>query len=477
MKWFEDFIAWLMPAILVDGTPWKQIWEEKDKESFLSVSRIVYPVLAVAYLAHYFFYDRAVGLEPIELWFQFRMVVVSSALLTFVFYLSPLTRYRWYKGPALVMCWFWCQTQAYVALNHGLESWVFCYIFIVGSVLALRLTVLKGSIFAAVTITTQLPVLIQANIPMSYVFTGSVMTLGLILVVRSSYLTEVRTFLLNQKNIATQKKIIELNIEFADRIRSFIPRVIAQRLENYVERERMTVLEASIEVLTARKRDVACLFSDIRGFTQGSKDLDEFISLSVIPEVKACSDAVENHGGIPRKVGDLIFAYFDETSIESNLIHAVAAGMEIARRNHDMNATSSMVNIRRYVLISCGEAIVGNLGGLDSSIEITALGSPVNYLSRVDELTKHQLFAPLLESGDLVLCSRSSVILRNIAPGVHQTEIELHSIGVSIRDFPEVRAVFTIKPDDQNQAEVQSAFRAHEETGNGIGGDHRLITA
>ena len=131
MKWFDSFVAWLMPTILVDDTPWELAWDEKDKESFLAISRIIYPVIAVGYLAHYFFYDKVIGLEPIEQWFWFRMVIMSFALLTFAFYISPLTRYRWYKAPAIVMCWFVCQSQAYVALNHGLESWVFCYIYIV----------------------------------------------------------------------------------------------------------------------------------------------------------------------------------------------------------------------------------------------------------------------------------------------------------------------------------------------------------
>ncbi len=471
IKWFESVIVWMFPTILVDGTPWHRMWEEKDKESFLLVSRFFFPLASIAYIGHYFFYDIPNNLEPIEDWMAFRIFMASFSFATFMFYISSFTRIGWYRLPAILTCWLICVSQAYVALVHGLESWVFCYILIALTALSLRMSAFKSSLFVVVTVLSQAPILLEAGIPVSYIFTGFVVTMVFTLVVRSSLLSEVKSFLLNQENIAAQKKIIELNLDFSERLRSFIPRVIAQRLENYVEHERMTVLEASIEVLAPRKIDVACLFSDIRGYTQGSKELDEFISQSVIPEVKACSDAIEDLQGIPRKIGDLIFAYFDDQSIETNLLRAVVGGMRIARLNHDMNATMSSVNIRRYVLISCGEAVVGNIGGLDSSIEITALGSPVNYLNRVDELTKDEKIKKQLESGDLVLCERSSSLLNRIAPGINQTRIEL--CGLNIRDFPEVRSIYSVKPTDANHAAANDAYRQNREQKNGIPGKNR----
>ena len=450
------------------------MWEEKERESFLLVSRLFYPLAAIAYIAHYFFYDIPNNLEPIEDWMLFRIFMASLAVVTFCFYISPLTKFGWYRLPALLTCWVIPQSQAYVTLVHGLETWMFCYILLALTTLALRMSAMKSALFVALTVATQIPVLLEAQLQTSYMFTGSIVTLVFTMVVRSSLLSEVNSFLLGQENIAAQKKIIELNLDFAERIRSFIPRVIAQRLEDYVEKERMTVLEASIEVLAPRKMDVACLFSDIRDFTQGSKELDEFISQSVIPEVKACSDAIEDQHGIPRKIGDLIFAYFDDQNIETNLLRAVTSGMEIAKLNHDMNATSSSVNIKRYVLISCGEAIVGNIGGLDSSIEITALGSTVNYLSRVDELTKHEKIQCQLGPGDLVLCGRSSEVLGRLAPNIEQQRIEL--CNLNIRDFPEIRSIYCIKPTDANHAAVNAAYRRNREDEHGVKGKSRQFS-
>jgi class 3 adenylate cyclase len=283
----------------------------------------------------------------------------------------------------------------------------------------------------------------------------------MVAVFRSGYVADIRNFLLNQENIAAQRKIIELNIEFTDRVRAFIPKVIADRLEAFVERERMTVLQASVEVLRPRKCDVACLFSDIRGFTQSSKErLEEFVDRSVIPEVKTCSDTVERRLGIPRKIGDLVFVYWDDPSVVKNALRAVISGMEIARTNEDMNATVSRVSIRRYILISTGDAIVGNIGGLDSSIEITALGTPVNFLSRLDEATKHPAVATFLQPNDILVCARTMGILRHAGSDVEASAIDLRAQGVSIRDFPEAGVVYSIKATDVNYARLLTTIES-----------------
>lgn len=476
MRWFDSAIAWLFPSVLVEGTPWKQLWLERDREAFLFSCRVFFPLVAIVYFAHYFFYDRVNQLEPLEFWWAFRVFVSSLAALTFIYYCSQGTKWSLYKLPAVCACWVVCQAQAYVALWHGLESWIFCYILIVVCVLALRFSALKSVVFVAATAATQTPVLIEANISTTYIFTGSIVAFGTALLVRSSYLSEVRTFLLNQENIAAQKRIIELNMEFADRIRSFIPRVIAQRIDDFMDLKRMSVLEASIEVLTPKTRQVACLFSDIRGYTQESKDIDAFVRESVIPEVKACTDAIEDLQGIPRKIGDLIFAYFDDESLDRNLLGSVAAGISVSRLNQDMNATANTRLIKRYVLISCGEAVVGNLGGLDSSIEITALGSPVNFLSRLDEVTKAVPLANRLSPGDLVISQAASSRLRELAPSLVQRRLNLQEMGLSIRDFTDVECVFAVAPTDRNYAAV---VRALDDNRQAVGGarDPRVVAA
>jgi class 3 adenylate cyclase len=449
VNWFDSIVSWLIPRLLVEGTSWERDWLEKEREGFLIVCKFFFPLVSAGYIAHFFMYDLRMGLEPIERWFAFRVSMTLLTLLTFAFYMMPVAmRARWYRLPAIVTCWALCLSQAFVALWHGREAWVVCFLFVIATMMLLRMSALNSFWLGAAIVATQTPVLLAAGASVSNISSGTIVTLGMVLVIRTSYLSEVRNFILNQENITAQKKINELNTDFAERIGAFIPRVIATRLQNHVNNDGKTILEASVDVLQARKRDVACLFSDIRGFTKGSRDLDQFISRSVMPEVKVCSDTVEKHNGIPRKVGDLIFAYFDDDQIYRNLLQAITAGVEIARANEDMNATSSEVDIRRYILISSGEAIVGNLGGLDSSIEITALGSPVNFLSRLDDLTKSPELANMLDSGDIIVCERSAALLGD--SNLDLKQVDLGALGLEVRDFSEVKFVYTLKPSEAN---------------------------
>jgi class 3 adenylate cyclase len=327
------------------------------------------------------------------------------------------------------------------------------------AVIVVRTSPLNSIILASLIIASQAPLLVSSGVPLSSVVSTGFVSLIILMVIRTSHIADIKNFVLNQENVAAQKQIIELNIEFADRVRAFIPKVIARRLEEHVNKNRLTVLQAAVEVLKARRTNVACLFSDIRGYTQGSKDLEAFVTKSVLPEMKACSDLVEEYEGIPRKIGDLIFAYFDDDSLTKNVLHALVAGMEIARKNQDMNATVTQSEIRRYILISSGEAIVGNLGGLDSSIEITALGSPVNFLSRLDDLTKSPEISQILNSGDLVVCNETMTIIREIGIHLDAQIIDLEQLGLTIRDFPETQKVHRIEPTDSNYQRLQTAFQ------------------
>jgi class 3 adenylate cyclase len=458
MKWIETLIIYLFPTILLDGKPWRNMWEEKERETFAIICRVLFSFAIIGYVGHYFFYDKPMGLEPIERWFAFRMIAATVSLLALTFYLSPLKNSRFYKVPAIVTTWVFCYTQAMIINWWDGTPWLYSFIFDAGSVIVIRTSPLNSVVLASIFITTQTPALITHGVPMSSVVSSAVLVSIVLAVIRTSYISDIRNFMLNQENVAAQKQIIELNIEFADRLRAFIPRVIAKRMEDHVNEHRLGFIQAAIEVLKPRQTKVACLFSDIRGFTQGSKELDSFVSNSVLPEMKACSDLVEDFEGIPRKVGDLIFAYFDSTDVKVNTIRAVLAGMGISRLNTDMNATVTDAEIRRYILISVGDAIVGNLGGLDSSIEITALGSPVNFLSRLDDLTKDQNIAALLEPGDIIACDDTIAILRDLDADVQSDTIDLRALDLTVRDFPETQTVNRIKASDTNYQELRNTY-------------------
>ena len=129
-----------------------------------------------------------------------------------------------------------------------------------------------------------------------------------------------------------------------------------------------------------------------------------------------------------------------------NILRAIRAGVQVARLNEAMNLSTSEKPINRYILISAGEAMVGNFGGLDSSIEITALGTPVNFLSRLDDITKSPAIADRLESGDLILSSAVKEFVDKLEIDIHCEQIDLDNAEIEIRDFPEVRTLYKLAP-------------------------------
>lgn len=457
----ESLIIYCFPTLLLAGKPWKSMWEEKEQDAFLRLSRYLFFAAGWAYAGHYYFYDKPMGLEPIEQWFWFRMTVAGISFAAFLFYISPLARTSIAKAPAILAIWAFCYTQAMITTWWDGTPWLFSYLYVTGAMVMLRLSPLNSLLVATCIMATQAPFLLESGVPAASLLSAAFVVLLITLFLRSSHVADVRNFVLNQENIAAQKRIIELNIEFSDRLRAFIPRIIAERLEAQVRQNHLSMVQATVEILRARQAHVACLFSDIRGYTAGSKDLDKFIDKSVLPEIKACSNAVEQFSGIPRKIGDLIFAYFDDPDITSNVVRCILAGIEMARINTDLNATINESEIRRYILISTGEAIVGNLGGLDSSIEITALGPPVNLLSRLDELTKNPQIASLLKSGDILICSNTLSVLRDADISLELEEIDLTGLHLQVRDFPEVSSIFRVKDSTANHQRLVSFYRSN----------------
>lgn len=450
----EKFFTWLNPSILVDGTKWDSVWLAQDRSAFRVSALIAFSLVAVVTVLHYFFYDIPMGLEPRERWFEFRFGVASLASLAFLFYLSPrFVNWRHYKVPAIGALLMVSCSQGLAMLWHGQQTWIFGYILVVGSVIVLRLSPLGCLLFSIAAMSGLTPLYLEADLSVPNVVTGSMVSVAIALLARSSTLSDVRNFLLTQQNVEAQKQIADLSSELADRTKAFVPKEIAHRVDVSMNVDRRSVIDAYIEVLRPIRKDVTCLFSDIRGYTRNSEDLSAFVGESVFPELKACSNAVEEFHGIPRKVGDLIFAYFDDDDQQLNDKRALQAAFEIARVNRDFNKTSSSRQIKRYILISSGEAVVGNIGGFDSSIEITALGPPVNFLSRLDEATKVDKLACRLSPGDIIVSHGFFARNRSLTYLEHE-ELDLDDVNIVIRDFSLERKVVRIPCSEENYTKV-----------------------
>jgi class 3 adenylate cyclase len=443
--WLDRIIAWVFPTIALEGTPWLQLWQANQRRDFIVRARLLYLIVGLAYVGHYLFFDRVMKLEPIEFWFQFRMSMLLLAWVTAGFYFVPaLYGLRYYKLPAMIAGAVFCYFQARVLVWYEGSLYFYAFAFVIVATVALSFSIVQSIAYAALLIGSQWHSYLEANIGTPLLFSATAITLIFIVFARTGYAAEVKYFKANQQNIENQRRIIELNIEFADRIRAFLPKEISSRLFRYVEEKRMTILQAIEEVLRPRQRDIACLFSDIRGFTRATQGKGEvFLDEGVIPNVKQCTYVVEGCGGIPRKIGDLLFAYFDQPDPRDNLARCLKAAIDVIQANNDFNeGRPGQDPINRYVLITSGEAVVGNLGGFDSSIEITALGNPVNFLSRIDEATKHPAIRQFITNRHVVMDERTAVELTNILDDFKPECLNLAEHGVRIRDFESVDRIF-----------------------------------
>jgi class 3 adenylate cyclase len=456
---FERIAFALFPTLLLQNTPWYTMWMDQERRESVFLWRLFFPLVAVVYIGHYYLFDHPMRLQPDALWFRFRFSIAALSMATMLAYLVPsFSRSRFYWVPAALMVWLLCYTQARTIVWYQQSQYLYAFVFVVASAMLLRTSMLKSLIFGCVALASQWPSFLQSGISRPTVVSGVVATLMFISITRSKYLSDIRFFLASQQNIDSQRRMIEMNVDFTDRIRAFLPREISTRLTERLSDHRHTVLQAVDEILTPSQRPVACLFSDIRGFTQATKSSNAFLGEGVIPNIRRCNAVIEKYHGIPRKIGDLIFAYYDDANSYVNLVHCISSGLEIAEANTKFNDNQRLeTRIRRHVLIANGDAIVGNLGGYDSSIEITALGSPVNLLSRIDEITKLPRFKEIVRESDLVLCPTTADLLGHLELGCTMIALELKDIGARIRDFEEVRALWLLPTTLENRAIIKRA--------------------
>lgn len=457
----DKFLTYTFPNSLLEGTPWNSAWNEKERKEFNGLAILFFGIAAALYIGHYYFFDLPTGLEPREHWFHFRASMTGLCLATVGFYISPLAKNKYYRLPTVVTGLVCCYFQARVSVWYPEAPWLYCFAFIILFTFLLQTSPLKSFVFASIAAAIQYSSLREAAVPLPAIISAFLVIVIMILATRSAYISNIRFFLLTQQNTDSQRKNIELNIDFTDRLKSFIPEQIALRLENRLADGRTTVLQAIDDVLRPKKMKIACLFSDIRGYTESSKNLDDYIGELVLPNIKACTHAVEEYGGIPRKIGDLIFAYYDSDDQFQNVLQSILSGLEIASINENQNADANGSEIRRYILISTGEAIVGNIGGFDSSVEITALGPPVNLLARIDEATKTKALASQLENGDILVCENTYRLIRAKNLRLEVGRIDFEESGIDIRDFAEQKALYSIRTTEYNRQCIEQYYESN----------------
>ncbi len=168
---------------------------------------------------------------------------------------------------------------------------------------------------------------------------------------------------------------------------AYIESIFAKYVHKDVLKE---LMKSSAKIrLDGEKKDMTILFSDLRGFTTLSENLEpEELTTLLNGYFSAMTPCIlEEKGTIDKFIGDAIMAFWNAPlPVKDHPLHAVKSALlmekALAKFNKTHHATLAIgIGIHR------GEVIVGNVGSLER-VNYTVLGDAVNLASRIEGLTK-----------------------------------------------------------------------------------------
>lgn len=146
-------------------------------------------------------------------------------------------------------------------------------------------------------------------------------------------------------------------------------------------------------MMKGERKDVTVLFSDIRGYTTLTENLEADKVVEMLNAYfETMVEAVFNfEGTLDKFIGDALMAVFGAPlPLQNHAWAAIQAALDMRRRlvrfNHDRIETNQP-EIRIGIGISSGEVVSGNIGS-QRKMEYTVIGDGVNLSSRLEGVTK-----------------------------------------------------------------------------------------
>ena len=161
-----------------------------------------------------------------------------------------------------------------------------------------------------------------------------------------------------------------------DRIRTNLNRYISRRTQTMVAAYSITGV-----LPTPEEQDLCVLFSDVRGFTQMSQELEATSLFNVLSNHLGMQvDCVYRYGGyIDKFAGDGIMAVFDSVD---RVTEACACALEIIEQTKNGNGNADGQSLELGIGIHAGTALVGNIGS-DKHLDYSVIGETVNLAARL----------------------------------------------------------------------------------------------
>ena len=178
------------------------------------------------------------------------------------------------------------------------------------------------------------------------------------------------------------------NSQFSERLRQQI--VVRSNFERFFAPSLAERIASSPDAvrLGGEKREIAVLFSDIRGFTALSETMKPDDTASLLTEyfTEMVECVFRNGGTLDKFIGDAVMAQWGAPiGTPDDADHAMAAALDMMRALDELNAkwrSEGKPELQIGIGINYGEAFAGNIGS-ERRLEFTVIGDTVNTASRL----------------------------------------------------------------------------------------------
>ncbi|NEQ36742.1 MAG: GAF domain-containing protein [Okeania sp. SIO3I5] len=169
-------------------------------------------------------------------------------------------------------------------------------------------------------------------------------------------------------------------------------------------------------LLEGERKEVTILFSDIRGYTTITENLEASEVVKLLNQYfETMVEAVFNHEGtLDKFIGDALMAVFGAPlSLENHALMAVKTALDMRRRLREFNLSRpDETQFKIGIGISSGEVVSGNIGS-QKRMDYTVIGDGVNLSSRLEAITKQYGCDIILSEFTYQLC-RDHILVREL---------------------------------------------------------------